>query len=1118
MAFEVGKLYTFKENEFEKSKESGKLVFKVRDPASATPYIVKPFEFQILNIPEKIVCVYKGNDRFEQDQNSVVPELYEVGKEYRFRVMRQDNNVAAHVSLRDDARGLTFYPINLGRQKFERFQRVTCKVLSTDNGELKLQYVNENQVPKKKFVLEDLIQLRGGRIFNRSNFVSKRMSSPVFDDARSRYQEGNPEWIVIVLEAITHNIPMWFPRRDGRYRSSLLHEVKELALSLIERSEYLNGFPMDERRRLQNRLSDVILDSEDYLHAARLIGEGKDVEFITETLHSLKSTGWLYKPENKMRLMMALFTLKNSYAHDYIWEIFNVISDHHDDRRFIEEFADGFILMLQIFIDNESKFINSENRDSLRALIEAIAIQLLLTQNKEYSRWNIYRGRLYTLAILLIGDSSPVLAEKGFAAFTDTLDSPLEYGWKDLKDVNRLCHVSLGSLRGLESKTGHQKVVSTFDGQNASLTIRGNQMNLTPALVGPEIRSAIDVPLLAGANFSVMLNQRFDSRSSIESGNLTEQHLMWRDMERSLFDSEQNFPSVEIAKPKERRKILPVVGDEVTFRIVDRDENDQFTFFCKVEDKDFESGEGIINTRDIVLYPVSPYRETFWTDEGQMLFRGRIIEQLPGGKLRFSMEKEVDQEIMRMAQADRNEDMQMEAVITKDLGDSCLAVTDGGYPVIINKRGEELHQSQKVIVSIADIGWNKKQNKPYIAANFECFPDEDNDPIENYRAVRNGFHYLLTEVSAGKVFTPQATEETVKIPEPIPEPVDLTPELYLDADAVNGLSRLLDAMACVTHGDITEVYSLLSLSRLLALLTGDTYRAQFMELKQSLVESLSRFAIDGRFDRKTVRQLERKVASFPGKDADLNRRVEILKVLSNLDIPSMGDITHLPDETDQSLLGSLKRMVVSYNMLRGLKLNPLRQELRRSIYDLLNLNMPDIDVSRVNASEDQHHEFKESLIFPAGNNMKPDEKKQGLEIAQVICGMLNSEGGTLYIGVNNSGVPRGLVNDFTYINNGFEEYDLEDVKDKFSLRFCKILREQFGLTIDGRQIYPSFVTLEYDDIDDHCFAVVSVRPFPGLVKMTDGAVFVRQDTSTLPLKKKNEQVSLQKTREDLQLV
>ena len=66
-----------------------------------------------------------------------------------------------------------------------------------------------------------------------------------------------------------------------------------MALSLIERSEYLNVFPLDDRRSLQGRLSAVILDCEDYLKAASLIVGGEDVSFITETLSSLKTTGWL---------------------------------------------------------------------------------------------------------------------------------------------------------------------------------------------------------------------------------------------------------------------------------------------------------------------------------------------------------------------------------------------------------------------------------------------------------------------------------------------------------------------------------------------------------------------------------------------------------------------------------------------------------------------------------------------------------------------------------------------------------------------------------------------------------------------------------------------------------
>lgn len=1108
MAFEVGKLYTFRENEFEKSRESGKLVFRVRDSASATPYTIKPFEFQITDIPDKIVCVYKGNDRFEQDQNSVVPELYEVGKEYRFRVMRQDNNAAAHVSIRDDARGLTFYPVDLGKVKFVRFQRITCEVVSTENGHLRLKYVKEQEAPAPTFSISDVRKLKGARLLSWNSFFKRLMANPVFDDARSRFDEEKPEWILAAMEGVTSNIPMWF-RRGEDFRIGLLRQVKDLSLSLIEKSEYLNIFPKEERRGIQERLSGVILDCEDYLHAARLIGDGEDVEFITETLASLRSTGWLYKPEKKMRLMMALFTLKNSYVHDYIWEIFKIIRDHHSDIRFLGEFADGFILMLQIFIENESKFVNTSSHDALRELIEAIAILLLLTQNKEYGRWNLYRGRMYTLAMLLIGKPVTSLAEKAFNAFTENLDIPLEYSWKDLDDVNRLCHANLSGFFNIRRGT-RQKSVSSFEGQSASLVVSGGRMRLAPVATGTNTKQVMGVSLSEDMVFSVFLNGKLDSRVEADNQNLYKHHVMWRELETSLFDPNQTVSAPVAPKAAEVKKLLPEIDDEVTFRVVGRDDVDMFTFRCVIEDPAYE-GEAVINSRDIVLYPVSPYPDTFWTKSGPMLFPGRVIGVLPDGRFRLSMEKRVDEEIERIAMDDRDEEAQIDAVITKDLGESCLAVTNGGYPVIIYKKGNDLSQGQKVVVTITEVGVNKKNNKPYIAARFEEFPDHNN-PVENYQTVREYFNYLLKEVSGPRVWEPALVKEDQAEAADEMTQVEVLPDNYLTSDAVNGLSRLLDAMAFVSRDDIAETYTLLAAARLLALLTGDTYRAQFLELKQAMVEGLSGFVIDGSVDKGAVAELARRVEQFPANDADLMRRMEILRVLATLDSPMVGEALVLPSESDSLLTGSLKRMVASYNMLRGLKLNPLRQEIKRSIYDLLNLRMPDIDVSRVNASEDQHHEFKESLVYPAGNKMKPDEKKQGVEIAQVICGMLNTEGGTLYIGVANTGVPRGLANDFTYINNGFEEYDLEDVKDKFRLRFCKVLRDQFGLTVEGMQVYPSLVTLEFDDIDDHCFAVVTVRPFPGVVKMADGSVFVRQDSSTLPVKKKTDQAALAKVR------
>ena len=212
------------------------------------------------------------------------------------------------------------------------------------------------------------------------------------------------------------------------------------------------------------------------------------------------------------------------------------------------------------------------------------------------------------------------------------------------------------------------------------------------------------------------------------------------------------------------------------------------------------------------------------------------------------------------------------------------------------------------------------------------------------------------------------------------------------------------------------------------------------------------------------------------------------------------------------MLAALRRLVLSYNLLRGLRQNDVRRNIKLGIYNLLSLPLPDIDVSRVDAREDQHHEFKESLFYPAGNAMQVDEKAQAQEIAEVICGMLNSEGGTLYIGVNNQGIPSGLANDFTYLNRGHADYDVLDMQDKFSLAFYANLREQIGLTYGGKPMR-DYVTLEFDDLGEKVIARVSVRPFPGMVRMKDDKVFLRQDSSTLPIRTAREQKEFEKNRQ-----
>ncbi len=156
MTFETGKKYEFKRNEFDISKESGKLYFVIKDPAADLFYRIRPFDFQTRELPEKIVCYVSASGRLSQDVYSVAPILYSVGEKYVFRVMKQDYK-SLRCTLRDDVNGVEFANIDLGsRKRVERFHRVTCEILDVENGRFKLRMVDGDSVGAGGFAMSDL--------------------------------------------------------------------------------------------------------------------------------------------------------------------------------------------------------------------------------------------------------------------------------------------------------------------------------------------------------------------------------------------------------------------------------------------------------------------------------------------------------------------------------------------------------------------------------------------------------------------------------------------------------------------------------------------------------------------------------------------------------------------------------------------------------------------------------------------------------------------------------------------------------------------------------------------------------------------------------------------------
>ncbi len=120
--------------------------------------------------------------------------------------------------------------------------------------------------------------------------------------------------------------------------------------------------------------------------------------------------------------------------------------------------------------------------------------------------------------------------------------------------------------------------------------------------------------------------------------------------------------------------------------------------------------------------------------------------------------------------------------------------------------------------------------------------------------------------------------------------------------------------------------------------------------------------------------------------------------------------------------------------------------------------------------------------------MLPAEREQITEILKVVSSFLNTRGGRLYIGVDNSGYAVGLHADFTYLNNRHENYDVADVKDKFDRTIRDAIHSRLGRVANGK------VSGVFETVGDKIIYRLDIEPSPE-VAMVDGVAYERQGTS-----------------------
>jgi predicted HTH transcriptional regulator len=139
-------------------------------------------------------------------------------------------------------------------------------------------------------------------------------------------------------------------------------------------------------------------------------------------------------------------------------------------------------------------------------------------------------------------------------------------------------------------------------------------------------------------------------------------------------------------------------------------------------------------------------------------------------------------------------------------------------------------------------------------------------------------------------------------------------------------------------------------------------------------------------------------------------------------------------------------------------------------------------------------EFKSSIVFPA-DEYGPNIGKQLGVICRSIAGFMNAEGGTLYIGVSDSGYICGIENDYGHLNdNEHDTYvykaDDDGYQQVLSNAICRILGNNAGTLVD--------INFRKEDGKKYC--VVKIRKSSCPVWFSEEKLFVRINSTTRQIK------------------
>lgn len=1055
-------------------------------------YRVRLFPFQETQPePKEIHCLVSVDEakkvHIVQDLQPYLEESYSSGCDYEFVVRRAYAD--KHYYEVEDRYGL-YFRLNTDRVLLER-QVVTCRVENIRDGRLKLELLSgtspseDSASPFNEQTLAAALIHELGDQRPTAWDVDELARLVIANNAYSERMAG--KWVRKVLRQLTSKPDLASDIElcdDYAQMERVLREIRDAIRNVLESTTVLNDCG-EQRGIFQERLTTLTEQCSFYHSAVEYIAVGRHIKVIDSLFSHLEISHYVYHAAEKLEVMMCIFNLLPDLMEQRMGKFFDIVTSAEEHYWKTDTFRRAFIRLLDFYISelyDEVANTTDVKRPDFCNVFKALAIQLLLAdpaRDADLYDAQLSYARLYRMAACFSTGSPDYLLRRSVLSLSDAMaiSAASCFSWDQ---VNQL---SLIASRLSEQVTEEDLPDYNKNYLTDRIRLIADSSGLSVAPLRCESKQAVLPPAIMLWDRLQFFTEKKLNWPNAALKSLPEAHRLWNELEREL---ESRHSTIEQLR-QVRRKERPERGDEVRIAPYAIDPENPNRLLCRIDD-DYYEGEGLLPGGNLAPYNVKYLNgiNPFRGPNGEQLCVIALIEGItPDGRYIFSTKNVLQEDLKEIAKFGE----QLNCLVVSHANGGWVGFAENGLGVFF-ENADEFNQC------LCD-NWGEDSGKVYgrpLIGKVVCVTllgaaEPGLVPVEIVDIVD---YVHLDQVNAVANWARHFGEGPDEQEAPTEEEEVFVANSLFTAEQLDELMLVLNHVA-MSEENLLRRFHYVSAVRLLAKLTGREQLIAFYDKWRELLGMLNFYAINHRIDEVHAEQIQQYRADSSKADGHLLEDLDVLYVLSR--IGHADEENRLLDCTHQGasqLVRELAAMVMAANLLSRDSFSQTHKDILERIDELLHITREGQEKKSI-GREGIKTEFKTSLVFPPNNGMKPDIEKQTHNVLRTLSAFFNTQGGTLYLGVNDHGIPVGIDNDLAY--NKFSNIATKDPYDEYERYIRVAVRVAFGPDHTSDDI----LQIERREMEGKkVFEVKVLHPHVELTRW-EGKIFERQGSENVLL-------------------